>query len=108
MKLKAAVIAIFATMALGIAASSAIGDGYQVIFGYAKRAMSREAADVCARTTGCKSWSVKPCARRSWHRVDCRANFFFAEGGQCSMVMLAIYPPWANEVIVRHKRIFCN
>jgi hypothetical protein len=102
-KLKVLIVAVVSALVLASTASA----GYQVIFGAAKRAISREAAGICAEARGCKSWSVKPCARRSFHRVDCRANFFFPESGYCTMVMIGVLPPYANEVIVHHKRISC-
>jgi hypothetical protein len=102
-KLKVLIVAVVSALLLASSASA----GYQVIFGAAKRAISREAAGICAQARGCKSWSVKPCARRSLHRVDCRANFFFPESGYCTMVMIGVLPPYASEVIVHHKRISC-
>jgi hypothetical protein len=102
-KVKVLVVSVVAALLLASTASA----GYQVIFGAAKRAISREAAGVCAQAEGCKSWSVKPCVRRSSHRVDCRANFFFPGSGYCTMVMIGVLPPWAEQVIVHHKRIRC-
>ena len=103
MKIKVSVIAIVGLLLLAGTASA----GYQVIFGFAKRAISRETASVCAQVRGCKSWSVKPCTRQSFHRVDCLANFYFPEGAVCHQVMIAVWPPWSNQLLIHHKRIVC-
>lgn len=99
-------IAILATLGALILPASA-GANYQLIFGYAKRAIARQTAAVCAQVTGCQSWSVKPCRRTSLHRIDCLANYFFREGVTCSQVTFAVLPPWASDVILHHKRIIC-
>jgi hypothetical protein len=103
LKVKVSVAAIVATLLLAGTASA----GYQVEFGFAKRAISRETASICARATGCKSWSVKPCRRQSWHRIDCLANFFFPQGASCHQVMIAVWPPWSDHLLLHHKRIIC-
>ena len=89
-----------------VCASVALGN-YQLRFGPAKRVISQETARICSATAGCKSWSVKPCVRRSLHRIDCRTNYYFPEGGYCTSVFTATLPPWATEIILHHKRVRC-
>ena len=101
------VLAVVAVLGLLVTAAPASAN-YQLIFGAAKRAISRETSHICSTTRGCKSWSVKPCKRRSLHRIDCRSNFYFPEGGYCTFVMTATLPPWATEIILHHKRIKCT
>jgi hypothetical protein len=81
---------------------------YQVEFGFAKRAISRETAAVCAKTAGCANWSVAPCKRQSWHRIDCVSNLHGENGVTCSWVSIAVWPPWSNHLLLRHKRIHCS
>jgi hypothetical protein len=83
---------------------------FKLSFGYAKRGLAQETAAVCAHTHGCKSWSVRPCARRSLHRIDCRSNFFFSDGGYCTFVGTATlrHHLGSYEVITHHKRITCK
>jgi hypothetical protein len=58
-------------------ADARIRGEYQLEFGFAKRAISKATAQICAQAEGCRTWSVRPCKRRSWHRVDCVANTLF-------------------------------
>jgi hypothetical protein len=80
---------------------------YQLEFGFAKRAIARETAAACANIEGCANWSVSPCKRQSWHRVDCLSNLHGENGVTCSFVTLAVWPPWSNHLLIRHKRIHC-
>lgn len=105
MKVKVAVV--IAVLGLLLALAAPAFAGYQLRFGYAKRAISGATSSVCAQTNGCKSWSVNPCVRRSLHRIDCRSNLFFAGGQGCSFVTTASLPPTAPNVILHHKRIRC-
>jgi hypothetical protein len=90
-----------------LAFASVANANYQLRFGPAKRAISQETASICSQVSGCQSWSVKPCTRRSYHRIDCLSNYFFKDGAACSSVTTATYPPYATEIIIHHKRIIC-
>jgi hypothetical protein len=103
-KLKTALAVVAATL---VVAAGAGAEGYQLEFGFAKRAIANETSAVCARVAGCKSWSVRPCRRQSWHRVDCVANYFFPERVLCRQVMIAVWPPWSDHLILHHKRVIC-
>jgi hypothetical protein len=103
-KLKTALAVVAATF---VVAAGAGAEGYQLEFGFAKRAIANETSAVCARVAGCKSWSVRPCRRQSWHRVDCVANYFFPERVLCRQVMIAVWPPWSDHLILHHKRVIC-
>jgi hypothetical protein len=81
---------------------------YQLEFGFAKRAISRETAALCRNTEGCVNWSVKPCRRQSWHRVDCVSHLYGENGVTCSFVSIAVWPPWSNHVLLHHKRVVCT
>jgi len=104
------------------AVSSAIGSGagartavplrihgeYQLEFGFAKREIARETAAACAKIEGCVNWSVNPCKRQSWHRIDCISNLHGESGATCSFVTIAVWPPWSNHLILHRKRIHCT
>ncbi|HEX6228514.1 MAG TPA: hypothetical protein VFZ41_03525, partial [Solirubrobacterales bacterium] len=62
---------------LAPSAEARIEGPYQLEFGFAKRAISRATAAICAKADDCRTWSVKPCRRRSWHRIDCVSNALF-------------------------------
>jgi hypothetical protein len=81
---------------------------YQLEFGFAKRAISSETAALCGSTKGCSNWSVKPCRRRSWHRVDCVSRLYGENGETCVFVSIAVWPPSSNHLMLHHKRIFCT
>jgi hypothetical protein len=89
-------------------ADARIRGEYKLEFGFAKRAIARATAAICANAEGCRTWSVKPCRRRSWHRVDCVSNALFDEGIVCRWVMIAVWPPSSDELILHRKRIFCR
>ena len=103
MKLLVGVTAIVALFAITSVASA----NFQLRFGPAKRAISQETANVCSQVSGCHSWSVKPCVRRSYHRIDCLSNFFFTDGNVCSFTATATYRRYAGQIIIAHKRIRC-
>ena len=92
---------------LGMLLLAGIAEAHKVPFGFAKSEIRRFTADVCAETEGCKSWKVGPCARRSFHRIDCTSTFFFPEDVDCSFVTIAIAPPNRYEVNIHRKRIVC-
>lgn len=91
-------------------AAPAIGyqGDYQLEFGFAKRAISRETAALCSSTEGCANWLVKPCRRRSWHRVDCVSRLYGENGVACIFVSIAVWPPSSDHLLLHHKRIFCG
>jgi hypothetical protein len=103
------VVSVLAMVGLLVFAASASAN-FKLSFGYAKRGLAHETAQICAQTEGCKSWSVRPCARRSLHRIDCRSNFFFAGGGYCTFVGTATLRHHLGryEVFTHHKRITCK
>lgn len=103
MRMKIAILVVLGALIIPATANAE----YQLIFGYAKRALARQTAAICAQVSGCRSWSVNPCRRTSLHRVDCLANYFFREGVVCSQVVFAVLPPQADDVILHHKRLFC-
>jgi hypothetical protein len=104
MKLKVSVVvAALAAMLL----SASLASAHVLPVGVAKRYIAQETARTCAEVSGCKSWSVKPCRRQSYHRVDCLANFFFPEGHDCQAVMIARVPSRSYTVHIHHKRIVC-
>ena len=86
-------ICLVALIGTSVFAAPAIGSGYQLEFGFAKRAIARETAASCAKVEGCASWSVRPCKRQSWHRVDCVSNLYGQNGAVCSFVMIAVCRP---------------
>ena len=81
---------------------------YQLEFGFAKRAISHETAALCSSTEGCANWLVKPCRRRSWHRVDCVSRLYGENGVACVFVSIAVWPPSSDHLLLHHKRIFCG
>jgi hypothetical protein len=81
---------------------------YQLEFGYAKRAIAQETAAACAKINGCVNWSVSPCKRQSWHRIDCISNLHGENGVTCSFVTIAVWPPWSDHLILHRKRIHCG
>jgi hypothetical protein len=81
---------------------------YQLEFGFAKRAISHETAALCSSTEGCANWLVKPCQRRSWHRVDCVSRLYGENGVACVFVSVAVWPPSSEHLLLHHKRIFCG
>lgn len=103
----ALVIAIAALLLAGRASADVSGE-YQLEFGFAKRALSRETAAFCTSTPNCVNWSLRPCQRQSWHRVDCLAHLYGANGAACSFVAIAVWPPWSNQLLVHRKRIVCS
>jgi hypothetical protein len=110
MKAKVA-ICLVALIAMSLVAAPAVGrihGEYQLEFGFAKRAIARETSATCAKINGCTSWSVRPCKRQSWHRVDCVSNLFGENGAVCSFVMIAVWPPSSNHLILHHKRLLCS
>lgn len=102
-KLLVGVSAVLALLVVAAVASA----NFQLRFGPAKRAISQETASVCSQVSGCKSWSVNPCKRQSYHRIDCVSNFLFTNGDVCSAVTTATYRQYAGGIIIHHKRIRC-
>ena len=102
-KLLVGVSAIVALLAFATVASA----NFQIRFGPAKRAISQETSEVCSQVDGCKSWSVHPCRRQSFHRIDCLSNYLFTSGAVCSSVTTATYRRYAEGIIINHKRIRC-
>jgi hypothetical protein len=97
-----------ATALVALLAFSAVANAnFQLRFGPAKRAISQETANICSQVSGCKSWSVHPCQRQSFHRIDCLSNYFFTNGAVCSSVTTATYRRYAEAIIINHKRIRC-
>jgi hypothetical protein len=90
-----------------LAVTSVAGANFQLRFGPAKRAIAQETAEVCSQVKGCHSWSVKPCVRRSYHRIDCLSNYFFTDGNVCSSATAATYRQYAGGIVINHKRIRC-
>jgi hypothetical protein len=90
-----------------LALSSVASANFQLRFGPAKRAISQETANICSQVSGCKSWSVHPCQRQSYHRIDCLSNYFFTDGAICSSVTTATYRQYAEAIVINHKRIRC-
>jgi len=102
------VLAVISTSLFATPAAARIQGEYQVKFGFAKRAISRETAALCGKTVGCANWSVGPCRRQSWHRIDCVSNLYGENGVTCRWVSIAVWPPWSDHLILRHKRITCS
>jgi hypothetical protein len=113
-----AVVSSAALLLASPAAGSAKGPGaivpfsihgeYQLEYGFAKRAISHETAALCNSTEGCVNWSVSPCRRQSWHRIDCVSHLYGENGVTCGFVSIAVWPPWSNHVLLHHKRVFCT
>jgi hypothetical protein len=105
---------LFATPASGSGPSSgapvpySIDGEYQLEFGFAKRAISSETAKLCGNTAGCSNWSVKPCRRQSWHRIDCVSHLYGENGVTCGFVGIAVWPPSSDHLILHRKRVFCT
>lgn len=93
---------------VGLLAFASIASGnFQLRFGPAKRAIANETARICSDVDGCKSWSVQPCRRQSFHRIDCLSNYIFSNGAICHSVTIATYRRYAEAIIISHKRIRC-
>jgi len=103
-----AIVLAIAFLALATRATAGIAGEYQLEFGFAKRALARETADLCANTEGCANWAVGPCRRQSWHRIDCISRLYGANGVTCSFVGIAVWPPSSDRLLLRHKRIHCT
>ncbi|HEX3174703.1 MAG TPA: hypothetical protein VHQ43_10870 [Solirubrobacterales bacterium] len=102
MRLKVAIAALFAVLlTVGVA------EAHKLPVGAAKRAIQQETAAVCNELEGCKNWSVGPCQRKSFHRVDCVSRVTDREGQACAWVTIARVPSGSYEIHVHHKRIFC-
>jgi hypothetical protein len=93
---------------LGLLLVAGVAEAHKVPFGYAKTEIRRTTADLCAETTGCINWSVGPCQRKSFHRVDCVAKLVGESGVRCGFVMIARSPSHLYEVRIHHKRVFCS
>jgi hypothetical protein len=104
MRVKLAFAAITALLLMVPAAAQA----HKVPVGLAKSEIRRATAGICAETNGCKSWRVGPCARQSFHRIDCVSRLFGENGVDCSFVTIARAPSNRYEVVLHHKRIICN
>jgi hypothetical protein len=104
MKLKVSVVLV---VLVGLLLSASLASAHVLPLAVAKRYIAQETSRTCAEVSGCKSWSVKPCRRQSYHRVDCLANFFFPEGNDCQAVMIARVPSGSYTVHIHHKRIIC-
>jgi len=98
---------LIAAAVLALSLLAGVAEAHKVPFGFAKSEIRRFTADICSETEGCQSWKVGPCARRSFHRIDCTSTFFFREGVDCSFVTIAIAPPERYEVNIHRKRIVC-
>jgi hypothetical protein len=92
---------------LVLAVASAASANFQLRFGPAKQAIAQETASICSQVNGCKTWSVAPCQRQSYHRVDCVSNYAFSNGQICHSVTTATYRRYAEQIIIHHKRIRC-
>lgn len=101
-------LGIAALIAVSVLATRAVADGYQLEFGFAKRALSRETAALCSSTAGCANWSVGPCRRQSWHRVDCVSRLYGESGVACNFVGIAVWPPSSDHLLIHRKRIRCS
>jgi hypothetical protein len=97
----------FATV-LGLMLMVPVAQAHKVPFSLAKREIRRSTAGICAETNGCKSWRVGPCARQSFHRIDCVSQLFGENGVDCSFVTIARVPANRYEIILHHKRITCG
>jgi hypothetical protein len=104
----ALVVAVLGGSLFTTRARAGIEGEYQLEFGFAKRAISHETAQLCNETQGCVNWAVRPCRRRSWHRVDCLSRLYGENGTTCSFVAIAVWPPSSNHLILHHKRFACS
>jgi len=102
------VAVLIAALLLAARADAGVSGDYQLEFGFAKRALARETAAFCESTPNCVNWRLQPCRRQSWHRVDCLAHLYGANGVACSFVGIAVWPPWSNRLIIHRKRIVCS
>lgn len=103
LKLLVGVTALVALLAFTAVASA----NFQLRFGPAKRAIAQATAEICSQVNGCTQWSVHPCKRQSFHRIDCLSNYLFADGTVCSSVTTATYRRYAEGIVINHKRIRC-
>ncbi|HEY1354840.1 MAG TPA: hypothetical protein VGF09_00855 [Solirubrobacterales bacterium] len=104
MRIKVALAAILGLSLLAAAAA----DAHKVPMGLAKGEIRRATAGLCAETPGCVNWSVGPCVRRSFHRIDCVSKLKGESGASCAFVTIARAPSHRYEVVIHHKRIFCS
>jgi hypothetical protein len=104
MKIRLAVLALVGLLA----AFAAVAQAHIVPMGYAKGEIRRATADLCAETSGCVNWSVGPCRRQSYHRIDCVSKFEGENGRRCAFVTIARAPSHRFEVAIHHKRVVCS
>jgi hypothetical protein len=97
----------FATV-LGLLFLVSVAQAHKVPVGLAKSEIRRATAEICAETSGCVNWRVGPCARQSFHRIDCVSRLFGENGVNCSFVTIARAPARRYEVVLHHKRITCS
>lgn len=102
MRIKVAFLAI-----AGLLLFAGVAGAHKMPFGVAKTEIKRFTAEVCAELEGCRNWSVGPCQRRSFHRIDCVSKVFSDEGGACAWVTIARVASNSTEVQIHHKRILC-
>jgi hypothetical protein len=93
---------------LGLLLLVPVAQAHKVPFGFAKGEIRRATADLCAETSGCVNWRVGPCARQSFHRIDCVSRLVGENGVTCSFVTIARAPANLFEVKIHHKRISCS
>jgi hypothetical protein len=93
---------------LGLLLLVPIAQAHKVPVGLAKSEIRRATAVICAETSGCVNWRVGPCARQSFHRIDCVSRLIGENGVTCSFVTIARAPARLYEVHLHHKRIICN
>jgi hypothetical protein len=97
----------FATV-LGLLFLVSVAQAHKVPVGLAKSEIRRATAEICAETSGCVNWRVGPCARQSFHRIDCVSRLFGENGVNCSFVTIARAPAQRYEVVLHHKLIICS
>jgi hypothetical protein len=85
-----------------------VAQAHKVPVGLAKSEIRRATAEICAETSGCSNWKVGPCARQSFHRIDCVSRLIGENGTVCSFVTIARAPANRYEVRLHHKRIICD
>jgi hypothetical protein len=93
---------------LGLLLLVPVAQAHKVPVGLAKRDIRRATADLCAETNGCVNWRVGPCARQSFHRIDCVSRLTGENGAICSFVTIARAPASRYEVNIHHKRVSCR
>jgi hypothetical protein len=98
-------VAIAALLALLLAAG--VAEAHKLPFGAAKHAIQQETASICRELEGCRNWSVGPCQRKSFHRIDCVSRVTNGEGAACAWVTIARVPARSRVIHLHHKRIFC-